>query len=254
MTAASPIVEARGVVTRFGNKLVHDRIDLDVAKGEIFAIVGGSGSGKSTLMREIVMLHRPDAGSIKVFGHEVTHLGAFKSHALRRRIGVTFQYGALFNELTVLENVCVPFQEHTDLSPRLYKEVAAVKLVLAGLDPKDGALYPAQLSGGMRKRAALARAIALDPELVALDEPSSGLDPITADALDELILKLKDLLGLTILMVTHDMDSLWRIADTVALIGNGRILGTGSMKELSASDNPVVKPFFTGPRGRQKIY
>ena len=249
-----PVVEARGVVTRFGDKLVHDRIDLDVARGEIYVIVGGSGSGKSTLMREIVMLHRPDAGSIKVFGEEVTHLGSFKSHALRRRIGVTFQYGALFNELTVLENVCVPFEEHTDLSPKLIQEAAAVKLVLAGLEPKDGALYPAELSGGMRKRAALARAIALDPELIALDEPSSGLDPITADALDDLILKLKELLGLTILMVTHDMDSLWRIADTVALIGNGKILGTGSMKELSASDSPVVRPFFSGPRGRRKLY
>jgi phospholipid/cholesterol/gamma-HCH transport system ATP-binding protein len=244
------VVEARGVSTRFGRKVVHDGISLDIRRGEIFAIVGGSGSGKSTLMREMVLLLRPSGGSIRVFGSDVAAVDLKQALALRRRIGVLFQNGALFSGQTVLENVAAPLHEHTRLTSRLVKEIAAMKIALAGLEPDAAALYPSQLSGGMRKRAALARALALDPELLFLDEPSSGLDPVSADAFDELILQLKRALGLTIVMVTHDMDSLWRVADRVVLLGQARILGYGTMEELAGSGDPLVRDFFQGPRGR----
>ncbi|MEM9058809.1 MAG: ATP-binding cassette domain-containing protein, partial [Pseudomonadota bacterium] len=225
-------------------------IDIDVYRGEVVAIVGGSGSGKSTLMREIVMLLPPTAGRIELFGEPVTDMSEFECLPLRRRIGVMFQYGALFSGMTVLENIGFPLREHTDLGDAVIDEIAQLKLVLAGLDPAVAARMPAELSGGMRKRAAMARAIALDPEMIFLDEPSSGLDPLSADALDTLILKLRELLGLTVVMVTHDMDSLWRVSDRVVLLGNARILGQGSIEELSASDDAAVQRFFGGHRGR----
>ncbi|MEL7451175.1 MAG: ATP-binding cassette domain-containing protein [Pseudomonadota bacterium] len=244
------IVRARGIVTRFGDTTVHDGIDVDVYRGEVLAIVGGSGSGKSTLMREIVMLHPPTEGRIEVFGEPVTEMSEFDCLPLRRRIGVMFQYGALFSSMTVLENIGFPLREHTDLDSDVIDEIAQLKLVLAGLEPKVAARMPSELSGGMRKRVAMARAIALDPEMIFLDEPSSGLDPVSADALDSLILKLKELLGLTIVMVTHDMDSLWRVSDRVVLLGDARILGQGSMQDLKASDDAAVQRFFGGQRGR----
>ncbi len=249
-TEREVVVEVRDVTTRFGDRVVHKGISLDVYRGEILAVVGGSGCGKSTLLREIVMLQQPTSGSIRVFGSEVTHQVRSKALGMRQRMGVLFQYGALFGGLTVLENVGTPIREHTHLSEHLIDEIAAVKIGLTGLDPDAGALYPSQLSGGMRKRAALARAIALDPELLFLDEPSSGLDPISADALDELVLHLKASLGLTVVMVTHDMDSLWRAADRVVLLGEGRILGMGSMEQLARSEDPAVQKFFQGPRAR----
>ncbi len=245
-----PIIQVRDVVTRFGPRLIHDRISLDIHRGDITAVVGGSGSGKSTLLREIVMLHQPTEGSIKVFGEEVSRLTDLQALPLRKRIGVMFQYGALFGDMSVLENVGVPLREHTELSDELIDEVSLMKIRLAGLDPAVAPLSPSQLSGGMRKRAAMARAIALDPELLFLDEPSSGLDPVSADALDDLILQLKQLLGLTVVFVTHDMDSLWRVADRVVLIGDQSILGIGPMAELAESDDPRVQTFFQGPRGR----
>lgn len=251
MSAADPVIQVRDVVTRFGPRLIHDRINLDINRGEITAIVGGSGSGKSTLLREIVMLHQPTAGSIRVFDQEVSRLSDLQALPLRRRIGVMFQYGALFGDMSVLENVGVPLREHTELSDELIDEVSIMKIELAGLDASVAPLSPSQLSGGMRKRAAMARAIALDPELLFLDEPSSGLDPVSADALDDLVLKLKQLLGLTIVFVTHDMDSLWRVADRVILLGKQRILGMGSMQSLASSDDPDVQAFFQGPRGRR---
>lgn len=244
------IVEVRDLVTRFGSKVVHDHIDLDIYRGEILAIVGGSGSGKSTLMREIVMLQPPTSGSVRVFGTETTALAELKTLPLRRRLGVMFQYGALFSDMTILENVGVPLREHTELSDTLIDRLALLKIRQTGLEASVAALYPSQLSGGMRKRAAMARAIALDPELIFLDEPSSGLDPVSADALDDLVLQLKDLLGLTIVMVTHDMDSLWRVSDRVVLLGAGRLLGTGTIAELAQSKDPAVAEFFAGPRGR----
>ncbi|MBT8131374.1 MAG: ATP-binding cassette domain-containing protein, partial [Gammaproteobacteria bacterium] len=244
------VVELENVQTRFGSKVVHDGISLQVLRGEVLAVVGGSGSGKSTLLREMVMLLPPTAGTVRVLGRDVSRASEQSLLPLRRRLGVMFQDGALFGGQTVLENVGVPLREHTELSPGLIDEIAQLKLSLAGLEPAVGAMWPNQLSGGMRKRAALARALALDPELIFLDEPSSGLDPISADGLDELILQLKELLGLTIVMVTHDMDSLWRVADRVVLLGDKRILGVGTMKELSQSTTPAVAEFFNGPRAR----
>jgi phospholipid/cholesterol/gamma-HCH transport system ATP-binding protein len=244
------VIQVRGLTVRFGDKTVHENLDLDVYRGEVLAIVGGSGSGKSTLLRVMTMLQEPTAGSVQLFGHEVGELSEARSQSVRRRIGVLFQHGALFGGQTVLENVGAPLREHTRLDRKLIDEVARIKLGLVGLTPADGRLYPSQLSGGMRKRAALARAIALDPELLFLDEPSSGLDPISADALDELVLQLKAALGPTIVIVTHDMDSLWRVADRVLLVGDARLLAQGSMAELAASTDPAVMRFFQGPRGR----
>lgn len=247
---AENIVEVRDVHTRFGDKVVHSGISFDIKSGEIFAIVGGSGSGKSTIMREIAILHPPSSGSVRLFGEEVSKMTDIKALPLRRRMGVMFQYGALFNNLSVLENVCVPLQEHTKMSQNLIEEIAAVKIELVGLEREACAKRPSQLSGGMRKRAAMARAIAMDPEIIFLDEPSSGLDPVSADGLDELILKLKELMGLTIVMVTHDMDSLWRVADSVILLGDAQIKARGSMREVLATDDPLVAEFFKGNRGR----
>lgn len=245
-----PVVQVREVSTLYGERLIHDRISLEVDRGEILAIVGGSGSGKSTLLREMVMLQSPSSGSIRVLGYDIMGLSAAQIMRLRCRIGVLFQDGALFGGLTVRENVALVLKEHTRLSEKLIAEIAAVKIGLTGLAPEVGALYPSQLSGGMRKRAALARALALDPELLFLDEPTSGLDPGSADALDDLVLKLKGSLGLTMIMVSHDLDSLWRVADRVVVLGEGRVLGIGTMKELCRFDDPLIRVFFEGPRGR----
>lgn len=244
------VIQTRGLSTRYGKHEVLKEIDLDVRRGEILAVVGGSGSGKTTLLRHLIALSRPSAGSVKVLGQDVSSLNEQALLALRRRIGVLFQNGALFGGMTVLENVGAPLREHTDLSNSLIDELALIKLAFVGLDADDSLLYPSQLSGGMRKRAALARAIALDPELLFLDEPTSGLDPLGADELDELVLSLKASLGPTIVMVTHDMDSLWHVSDRVILIGEGRVLGQGSMAELACSNVPEVQRFFQGPRGR----
>jgi phospholipid/cholesterol/gamma-HCH transport system ATP-binding protein len=247
---AELVIQTRGLTVRYGKRLVLNSIDLDVRRGEILAVVGGSGSGKTTLLRHLIVLARASAGSVRVLGQDVSTLDEQALLALRRRIGVLFQNGALFGGMTVLENVGAPLRENTKLSDRLIDELALVKLALVGLDADDSLLYPSQLSGGMRKRAALARAIALDPELLFLDEPTSGLDPLGADELDELVLSLKAALGPTIVMVTHDMDSLWHVSDRVILIGEGRVLGQGSMAELARSNVPEVQRFFQGPRGR----
>ncbi|HSW21319.1 MAG TPA: ATP-binding cassette domain-containing protein [Burkholderiaceae bacterium] len=247
------VIDVRGVHTRFGHAVVHDGVDLRVNGGEVFALVGGSGSGKSTLLREIILLQQPAAGSIRVFGHEIVGLDDERALPLRRRWGVMFERGALFSSLTVAENVGMVLEEHTDLPPHLVREVAAVKIALTGLPADAGAKYPSELSGGMRKRAALARALALDPELLFLDEPTAGLDPLSASGIDELVRNLRDGLGLTIMMVTHDLDLLWRSADRVAVLGKGRIVGLGSMTELSHSDDAVVRQYFHGPRGRAAL-
>ena len=244
-SGSEPLVKVRDVVTRFGSKTVHNGLSFDIYRGEVFAIVGGSGSGKSTIMRQIVMLQPPTEGSIEVFGKEVTGLGEIQSLPLRKRIGVMFQYGALFSDMTVLENVGMPLREHTSLDTVLIDELAIIKLRLAGLDQSVAPLYPSQLSGGMRKRVAMARAIALDPELLVLDEPGSGLDPVSADGLDRLILQLKHLLGLTIIMITHDMASLNTVADRAIFLGDARVLATGSPAELAESDDKRVADFFT---------
>jgi phospholipid/cholesterol/gamma-HCH transport system ATP-binding protein len=244
------VIQTRGLTTCYGKRCVLSNVDLDVRRGEILAVVGGSGSGKTTLLRHLIVLMRASEGSVRILGQDVSTLGEQALLALRRRIGVLFQNGALFGGMTVLENVGAPLREHTNLSDSLIDELAVIKLGLVGLDTEAGSLYPSELSGGMRKRAALARAIAMDPELLFLDEPTSGLDPLGAEDLDELVLSLKAALEPTIIMVTHDMDSLWRVSDRVILIGQGRVLGQGPMAELARSEEPEVQRFFQGPRGR----
>ncbi len=250
LSSKTPVVEVCQVSTHFGETVVHEEIDLTVYRGELFAIVGGSGSGKTVLLREMILLQEPDAGSIRLFGEEGSWLTRSGRRALRRRCGVLFQQGALFSSLTIAENVALPFREYTRLSKGLIREMAALKIALVGLPPESAARYPNTLSGGMRKRAALARAIALDPELLFLDEPTAGLDPISAGGLDDLIRNLKEWLGLTIVMVTHDLDTLWRIADRVAVLGEGSIRGSGTMTELSQAEDPLIRAFFHGPRSR----
>lgn len=248
--AASPIIEVTGLRTQFGPKVVHENLDLQVRPGEILGIVGGSGSGKSVLLRQIIMLTRPAGGSVKVFGTETVGLGEKGQNALRKRFGVMFQQGALFSSLTVLENVAVPLVEHTSLPRDLIEQMAMMKILLSGLPPEAGALLPKQLSGGMLKRAAVARALSLDPQLLFLDEPSAGLDPVSAAALDDLLLQLRASLGLTLVLVTHDLDSLWRVTDRVAFLGEKRILEVASMNELSRSTHPLIIDYFQGPRAR----
>jgi phospholipid/cholesterol/gamma-HCH transport system ATP-binding protein len=247
---AQPVIEVRDLRTRFGAAIVHDGVNLSVREGEIFALAGASGCGKSTLLREIILLQRPEAGSIRVLGREVVGLDDEQALPLRRNWGVLFERGALFSSLTVSENVGLPLREHTQLGDGLIDEIAAVKIALTGLPPSAGLKYPSELSGGMRKRAALARAIALDPKLLFLDEPTAGLDPLSAGGFDELVKHLKELLGLTVLMVTHDLDLLWRVADRVAFMVNGRIAGVGTMQALSETEEPLVREYFQGARGR----
>lgn len=247
---AEHAIEIRNLRTCFGSVCVHDGLNLEVRRGEVLALVGGSGSGKTTLLRELIMLQQPTAGSIRVLGEELVEIRGAVADRLRRRWGVMFQKGALFSGLTVLENVAVPMQEHTELPKSLIQELASLKVLLAGLPASATQKYPRELSGGMLKRAAVARALALDPELLFLDEPSAGLDPVSAEGLDELVLRLKDSLGLTVVMITHDLDSLWRVADRVAFLGEKRVIGLASMAELSRDTHPTIQAYFQGPRGR----
>lgn len=248
--AAEPVIRIRDLRTQFGSLVVHDNLDLDVERGEVVALVGGSGSGKTTLLREIIMLQPPAAGSIRLFGQEVVGASEAQAFQLRSRFGVMFQQGALFSSLTVRENVGVPLREHTRLDGALIDDIADLKIALAGLPAHAADKFPRQLSGGMLKRAALARALALDPDLLFLDEPTAGLDPVSANALDELVVQLKASLGLTVVMVTHDLDSLWRTTDRVAFLGEKRLIGYGPMAELSRSEHPLIRDYFSGPRGR----
>lgn len=244
------VIEMNDVSTRFGDHVVHSGINLDVRRAEIFAVIGGSGSGKSTLLREMILLQRPNSGTIRVLGMDLAALSDDEALALRQRWGVMFQHGGLFGSLTVSENIGLPLREHTELGNTLIDEIAAWKLAMAGLKPEVGGQYPTELSGGMMKRASLARALALDPELLFLDEPTAGLDPDSAAGVDELVLKLRDLFGLTIVMITHDLDLLWQVADRVAVLAEGKVQGIGSMDELSRMDNPAIRLFFEGPRAR----
>jgi phospholipid/cholesterol/gamma-HCH transport system ATP-binding protein len=244
------VLRVRQLATRFGAKVVHEGLDLEVRRGEILALVGGSGSGKSTLLRELIALHRPDAGSIEVLGVDLAKAGATELLALRLRWGVMFQHGGLFAALTVLENVGLPMREHSRLKEQEIDARAADRIARSGLPPEAGALYPGQLSGGMLKRASLARALALEPELLFLDEPTAGLDPDSADGVDALVLELRQRHGLTVVMVTHDLDSLWGITDRVALLADGRVQGPAPMATLCAMEQPAVQRFFGGARAR----
>lgn len=246
----TPIIRVRGLVNRFGTQTVHDQLELDVWPGEVLGIVGGSGTGKSVLLRTIIGLNHPAAGSIEVFGAELTGLKPSRRRDYERRWGVLFQDGALFSSLTVAENIQVPLRENLKLSPRMRREIAALKIAMVGLPPEAGNKYPSELSGGMRKRAGLARALALDPELVFLDEPTAGLDPIGAAAFDQLILDLQKSLGLTVFMVTHDLDSLNAICNRVAVLAERRVLVCGDIPTLRQHPHPWIREYFNGPRAR----
>jgi phospholipid/cholesterol/gamma-HCH transport system ATP-binding protein len=246
--AIDTVIDVQHVATHFGSHVVHSDISFSVQRAEVFALIGGSGSGKSTLLRELILLHKPNAGALTVLGEDLLTIDATQATALRRRWGVVFQHGGLFASLTVQENVALPLREHTTLSATLINELAAWKLDMAGLPPDVARQYPTELSGGMLKRASLARALVLDPELLFLDEPTAGLDPISAAGVDALVLSLRERLGLTVVMVTHDLDSLWQVADRVAVLADGQVAGLGSMQALSQSEHATVKAYFSGPR------
>ena len=247
---AETVIEMRNVSTSFGEHVVHTDINLAINRAEIFAIIGGSGSGKSTLLREMILLQRPNTGSIRILGIDLKDINDEDALSLRKRWGVMFQHGGLFGSLTVKENVGLPLREHTQLSETLIDEIAANKLAMTGLALAVSLQYPSELSGGMMKRASLARALALDPELLFLDEPTAGLDPVSAAGVDELVIKLRDQFGLTIVMITHDLDLLWQVADRVAVLADGKVQAVDSMLALSTSNLPAVRAFFDGPRGR----
>ncbi len=244
------IIELRGLRTQFGSHVVHDQLDLDVRQGEILGVVGGSGSGKSVLLRTIVGLNRAAAGSVRVFGKDLLALPDAERRLEERRFGVLFQKGALFSSMTVTENVAMPLIEHAGLSRAEAERIAAVKIALAGLPAKAGHDYPSDLSGGMIKRAALARALALDPDMLFLDEPTAGLDPIGAAAFDQLILTLRDALGFTVFLITHDLDTLYTITDRVAVLSQKRVIINDTLQRVEQFDDPWVQAYFHGPRGR----
>jgi len=242
-------IRIRGLKTQFGRQVIHDGLDLDVRKGEVIGVVGGSGTGKSVMLREVVGLQRPSGGTINLLGTDVWNARPAESNNLRTRIGVLFQDGALFSSLTVAENIQVPMREHLNMPQALMDELAALKIAMVGLPPEAGGKLPSQLSGGMRKRAGLARALSLDPEVVFLDEPTAGLDPIGAAAFDQLIRSLQQSLGLTVYMVTHDLDSLSAICDRIAALIDKKVL-VGTMQELMQADHPWLHEYFHGPRAR----
>ena len=244
------VIRVRGIEVGFGERLILNGLDLDVYRGEILGFVGGSGQGKSVLTRTILGLVPKRGGTIEVFGEDVDQLSSASRRALERRWGVLFQQGALFSSLTVKQNVQVPMREYLNLSERLLDELALLKIEMVGLAPDAADKLPSELSGGMIKRASLARALALDPEVLFLDEPTSGLDPIGAGDFDELIATLQRTLGLTVFMVTHDLDSLHTVCDRIAALGNGRILATGTIEAMLASDDPWLRAYFHGKRAR----
>ncbi len=252
-TAASvpqTVLSVTGLVNRFGPQIVHDGLDLEVYGGEVLGIVGGSGTGKSVLLRSLIGLNTPTAGEIQLFGQSLAAIDPQTDRALRQKWGVLFQDGALFSSLSVLENIMVPMQEHLTLPVPMMKALAQMKMGLVGLDPQAAGKTPSQLSGGMRKRAGLARALALDPDILFLDEPTAGLDPIGAADFDGLILELKRSLGLAVVMVTHDLDSLYRICDRIAVLVDRR-LKLGRLAEITADPHPWVQDYFHGIRGRE---
>ncbi|TCQ82905.1 phospholipid/cholesterol/gamma-HCH transport system ATP-binding protein [Ochrobactrum sp. BH3] len=250
--APVPIISVRDVTVGFGGRApVLDNLSLDIYKGEVLGFIGPSGAGKSVLMRTILGLNKKQSGEIEILGRNIDRLTEIEKMAIDMRMGVLFQHGALFSALNVLENIQVPMREYLDLSPKLMDELARLKIDLVGLKPDTAEKFPSELSGGMIKRAALARALALDPDIVFLDEPTSGLDPIGAADFDELIANLRDTMGLTVYMVTHDLDSLFAICDRIAVLGNKKVLVSGSIEDMLTVDDPWVKSYFRGKRARQ---
>jgi phospholipid/cholesterol/gamma-HCH transport system ATP-binding protein len=245
------IIRVRGLRNCFGTQIIHDNLNLDVRRGEILGVVGGSGTGKSVLMRSIIGLQEPDAGQVTVFGETMIDREENEATEVRRRWGVLFQGGALFSTLTVAENVQVPLREfYPDFSAKLIDEIARYKIHLSGLPPESAHKFPSELSGGMKKRAGLARALSMDPELLFLDEPTAGLDPIGAANFDNLTRSLKETLGLTVFLITHDLDTLYAICDRVAVLADNRVIAIGKIEELLATDHPWIREYFSGPRGR----
>lgn len=246
----STVIEVRDLSNQFGAQVVHEHLDLDLYRGEILGVVGGSGSGKSVLLRSLVGLRRPSSGRVQVLGEDLLSMPAGRRSQLERRFGVLFQKGALFTSLSVLENIALPLIEHAGLDRAAAEHLARVKLALVGLPSTAGDKYPVALSGGMIKRAALARALALDPEILFLDEPTAGLDPIGAAAFDQLILTLRDALGLTVFLVTHDLDTLYSLCDRVAVLAKQRVLVADRLEVVAATEDAWVHDYFHGPRGR----
>ena len=249
-TLPENLIEVRGLLSQFGDRVIHQDLDLDVQRGEVLGVVGGSGTGKTVLLNSIIGLKEPEGGTIRVFGYDRADLTKDQAADIERRTGVLFQQGALFSSLTVLENVASPLVEHTSLPRDMIRELAEMKIAMVGLKPESHYLKPAELSGGMRKRVGLARALALDPELLFLDEPTAGLDPIGAAAFDDLIRQLADDLGLTVFMITHDLDSLYAICDKVAVLADRQVIAKATVRELERSDHPWIQEYFLGPRGR----
>ena len=250
MTEREKVIEVRGLRNQFGAQVVHDHLDLDVYRGEIVGVVGGSGAGKSVLLRSITGLNRPAAGSVKLLGEDMLRISDARRHEIEQRCGVLFQNGALFSSLSVADNVMVPMREHYHLPLAMMQRLAALKIALAGLPAEAGAKVPSELSGGMVKRAALARSLSLDPDILFLDEPTAGLDPIGAAAFDQLILTLRESLGLTVFLITHDLDTLYTICDRVAVISQKRVLVADTLARVENYDDAWVRDYFQGPRGR----
>lgn len=251
--SADIVIEVRGLRSQFGAHVVHDNLDLAVRRGEILGIVGGSGSGKSVLLNTILGLKQPDAGEVSFEGRPRSAMSAREREALDRRWGVLFQAGALFSALTVLENVMAPLREHVSMPLSLMEELAGLKIGLAGLPETAAAKFPSELSGGMKKRAGIARALALDPDLLFLDEPTAGLDPVGASQFDRLIKDLSETLGLTVVMITHDLDTLHAICDRVAVIAEKRVIAVDPLDRLAANPHPWIQEYFGGPRGRAAL-
>ncbi|MDP1914280.1 ABC transporter ATP-binding protein [Brevundimonas sp.] len=252
LPAAQPerLIEVRGLLSQFGDRTIHEGLDLDLERGEVLGVVGGSGTGKTVLLNSIIGLKEPEGGAISILGYDRATMTTADEADIERRTGILFQQGALFSSLSVIDNVASPLVEHTGLSVDVIRELAEMKIAMVGLKPEAHHLKPAELSGGMRKRVGLARALALDPELLFLDEPTAGLDPIAAAAFDDLIRQLSNDLGLTVFMITHDLDSLYAITDKVAVVADKRIVAKAPVQELEQSDHPWIREYFLGPRGR----